>query len=269
MTDRERILDKAPKKEIIKNLKTYLENSEKIKKFKEQRIEESLKNSLSSDSNELKELMDKWATHNPSIIKGLMDGNLVFGKVRSTDDGEDGLGAGGKGGSTGGTDGGGGTSNPPELKDEPTFFTPRVKEVIGVFTKKVKQHSNFKLSFTTDAPINYFERTVNPGMLTVTVDGERLTMHFVRDMKPGVFSLSFTNDLTKRLGNRNVTVHIHCPQTAFNSEFKFTVEVVKQEDKKHKSSNKLGLPDFIEIGLDDGWDDVTEETAALLDGNVL
>ncbi|MER1988054.1 MAG: hypothetical protein ABS948_19480, partial [Solibacillus sp.] len=56
------------------------------------------------------------------------------------------------------------------------------------------------------------------------------------------------------------------PQTIFNSIFNFSIEVVKQEEKRTKSSNKLGLPDFIEIGLNDGWDDVTSETAALLDG---
>lgn len=270
MTDRERILDKAPKKEIIKNLKTYLENSEKIRKFKEDRIEQSLKNTLSTDSDELKELMDKWASNNPSIIKGLMDGKLLFGKARSNSEDTGGIGIGGKGNSAGGTNGGrrggGGTVNVPDLKEEPTFFIPRVKDVEGIFTKTVKQQANFKLSFTTDAPINYFEREINPGLLTVTVDEEHLPAHFVRDMKPGVFSLSFTNDFTKRLGKRNITVQINCVQTGFNSSFTFSIEIVKEEVKKQKSSNKLGLPEFIEIGLDAGWDGVNDETAALLDG---
>ena len=246
----------------------------KIKKFKEERIEQSLRNSLSSDSEELKELMDKWTSNNPSIIKSLMDGRLIFGKVRSKVDEEGGLGTGGKGGSTGGSnggrgDGGGGTSIVPDLKEEPTFFLPSVKNVEGVFTKTVKQLANFKLSFNTDAPINYFERTVNPGLLSVTVDNERLSTHYVRDMKPGVFSLSFTNDFTKRLGNRNITVQIHCAKTGFLSDYKFTIEVLKDKAKNRKSSNKLGLPEHIEIGLDAGWDGVTEETAALLDGECI
>lgn len=88
-------------------------------------------------------------------------------------------------------------------------------------------------------------------------------------MKPGVFSLSFTNHLTKRLGERNLKIQIHCPQTGFNSIFNFSLEIVKQKNHKKKSSNNLGLPEFIEIGLDTGYDDVTEETAALLDGEVI
>lgn len=168
MTDRERILDKAPKKEIIKNLKAYLENSDKIKRFKEQRTEESLKNSLSSGSTELKELMDKRASNNPTIIKGLMDGNLLLGNVSTTNIAGTDIGTSG----TGRTGGGGGTNIPPQLKDEPTFFEPRSKNSVGGLKKKVQQNASFKISFTTDAPINYFERLVNPAILAIHLDGK-------------------------------------------------------------------------------------------------
>jgi len=259
MTDRERILDKEPKKKIIENLKSYLQKSDEIKKFKENRIEESLKSSLSSDSNELKELMDKWATDNPSIIKGLMNGSLILGKIGSTT--EDDI-----------DDDDKKKKNkkivPPEkpvLFEEPTYFKPRSREIDAIYHKKVEQNTNFKLSFTTDAPVNYFERGVNPGLLNITLDGNPLKTDFVYDMNPGVFTLTFTKELVKRLGKRNLIVHIYCPQTAFDSEFKFTIEVLKSKEKKQKAKDKLGLPKFREIDLSTGWDGVTEETAALID----
>lgn len=266
MTDRERILDKTPKKEIIKNLKTYLEKSDEIKRFKEQRIEESLNSSLSADSNELKELMDKWASNNPSIIKGLMDGNLVLGRFSSSKGGET---TGDKGKTDKDKDKDKDTPDEPTLNDEPTFFIPRAKETEGIFNKNAYQSSNFKLSFTTDAPVNYFERSSNPGNLTITLDGKPLLKNYIYDMKPGKFSLSFTKDITKRLGKRDLTIHIHCQQTGFASEFTFKLEVLKQKEPKQQSNNRLGLPKFKEIDLSIGWDGVTEDTAALLDGETV
>lgn len=258
MTDRERVLEKAPKKEIVKNLKTYLENSDKIKQFKALRIKESLQNSLSADSSQLKELMDKWASNNPSIIKGLTDGKLLLSNSSFTSNGEEERNKKPK------------KNEPrpvPELKEEPTFFKPIVKSVSNIYVKKVFQNSNFKIAFKTDAPEDYFERLQNPGKVLVKFKSVVLASHFVYDMEPGIFSLSFTNDLTKHLGKFTLSIQIHCPYTNFSESFNFTLEIVKPENKKtKKTKQKLGLPEFIEIGLNDGWDDITEETAALLDG---
>ncbi|WP_438297889.1 hypothetical protein [Sporosarcina sp. FA15] len=256
MTDRERLLDKEPLKLIKNYLKAYLEGSDELHEFKNKRIEDGLKNTLSNDSEDLKELMNKWVSKNPSLLKGLMTGQLVVG---------------------------GGTEKSPRsrgpktktpkvpiiLKEEPTHFTLKMKKNEGLYQKKVTQNTNFTINFTTDAPENYFDRTENPVDLKISFEGKEIDSNFVKSMKPGVFSITFTKDFSRKLKECQVKVFISCDTTGFDFNNEFTLIITKKEDGPHPGNNKMGLPDYREISLSTGYDGVTEETAAMLDGELV
>ncbi|MEH7526291.1 hypothetical protein V7149_23945 [Bacillus sp. JJ1503] len=216
-----------------------------------------MKNTLSTDSQNLKELMNKWVIRNPSILKGLMSGQLVMG---------------------GGTQPPTGPKvpkpkpvppSPIVLKEEPTYFNLNMKKVEDKYRKKVIQNTNFTISFTTDAPENYFERTVNPVDLKILFDGKEIESNFVKSMKPGIFSITFTKAFSQKLKESNVKVLISCPNTNFSSDHEFTLIIKKKEDGPKPGDNQMGLPDYQEINLSSGYDGVTEETAAMLDGDIV
>lgn len=267
MTDRERLLDKAPKEEIKKNVRTYLINSEKIKEFKNARLEESLNESLSADNEELVGLMDKWAEKNPEILNGLILGELLPRVGIKNGEGTK------TGGKTGG--GGGGPKITPILKPEPDFFTPILKaNERGIYIKKATQKKPFKIIFNTDAPENYFTRTKNKGVCEIFINGEKVVDHYQTNMNPGKFMISFTLDNTAKLGNKDLVVKIRSTNGTFETVSVFEINILKDEPKKNtknnSGTNKLGLPPYNEISHENGvYDGVTSKTAAFFEGEIV
>lgn len=263
MTDRERLLDKVPKEEIKKNVRAYLMNSEKIKDFKNSRLEESLNQSLSADNEELVELMDNWAEKNPEILNALTLGELIP-RVGSGD-GQ------GQGGNDPKPPKPRVPPEPPILKPEPTFFTliSKVNEH-GIYLRRAIQKKPFRIIFNTDAPENYFTRKGNKGICEIYINGEKVVNHYQTNMNPGKFMISFTMDNTIKLGTKEIIVKISSTNGTFETVAVFEINILKPEQKNppnnNSGNNKLGLPAYVEIDHESSsYDGVNSKTAAFFE----
>lgn len=183
----------------------------------------------------------------------------------------------GEGKGKGGSNGGGKGPKPPkpELKPEPTFFIPKIKpNDEGQIVKKVSQKNPFKISFETDAPLDYFKRNNNMGNCEISIDGKSVIDKFQTNMGHGNFMISFTLDYTTRLGKREIRIKIYSTDLSFCTEEVIILEVVKEKprnnDKDKQGDSKLGLPKYKEINHEDGiYDDVNSNTAAFFEEDIV
>lgn len=264
MTDRERLIDKEPKKMIMNQLKAYYQNEQKLLDFKEERMKQNLNSNTDYNSENIRSVMENWVNKNPDILNKLALGSLLAGPQ-----GTQGTGTGT--GSKKKKKKKGEPKEPKEviLKDDPTFFTPILSMEDGGFEKNVFQNKPFRISFRTDAPLDFFERNDKKGKLLVKSNGKVIQESYGFSMTQGKFSVDFNKSLTSKKGVIELLIKITCDEIKFDNEYtiKVIVEKPKVEDKGTggKGEGSVGLPPFELITLAHGIDGVTEETAVLLD----
>ncbi|NRY59532.1 hypothetical protein [Clostridium beijerinckii] len=266
MTDRERLLDKAPKKLIVEKLKSFYKNDDILKEFCSERIATKT-NEIDPNNSNVKNALEKWIDKNPHI-KDMLGFGIVIpggkGSEKSKLDHEH-------------TKGNNGKSNVkiprakevPIIREDPTFFIPLLQKINGSFTKEVLKNKSFKISFKTDAPQDFFDRIKKKGDIQVFING-KVTDKYSKTLVPGKLSLYFDRSISQKVGNDTVRVIIQCEEISMSIDYNIDLNIKNERQNKVQEANKqgngyLGLPEWKEVTLENGIDGVTEETAVMLD----
>jgi len=262
MTDRERLINKRPKKIIVEQLKAYYQNEQKLLDFKESRMKEKLNTDMDSNNENIRTVIEDWVGKNPEILKKLGSGSLLAGP---------------KGTSYGNVKKGARRkkltmkvsrkTKEVILKDNPTFFTPLISKVDGDFHKSIPQNNVFRISFRTDSPLNFFNRKINKGELIVKYNGNDIRDSYGFSMTKGKLSLDFSKKLSTKRGLNELKISIICENISLEIEYIIYVFVEKPKVKVsvNNEGNSVGLPPFHVVNSRHGIDGLTEETAVLLD----
>lgn len=264
MTDRERLLDKRPKKEIIAKIKTFLSQDETLQDFASEKMKKIMTDQTADDPN-VKSALEKWLENSPDIQQALgfgswfpKDSNAI---LNSGSDSK------GKKGNVGGV-----SVNlnpdPIETNEIPTYFEPILrKNANGDFYTTVTKGKRFSIRFKTDANEDLFDRPIHQGRVSVTHKGE-ITDQYTCNVRNGKASINFTEKITSRLGESPLTFSITCDQVPI--EFSYKIEIIVKEDTDVKENGDkkakqfTGLPPYKEIFKEEWPDEVNETTGATI-----
>jgi hypothetical protein len=264
MTDRERLLDKKPKKEIIQRIKTFLSQDETLQSFASEKMQKIMSEQTANDPS-VKSALEKWLENSPDMQNALGFGEWFPGKGKTEN---------GKGVPIENPPRGVSVTLPPdpiETKEIPTYFDPLIRtnnedELFATVTKGKR----FTIRFKTNASEDFFDRINKQGKATVHLNG-KITDQYSINIKNGKASFYFTDKLTKKLGEHDLKIDISCNGTVVS--FIYEIKLIVQEpvtDSKGKGSDEKntfqGLPPFIEITKDhESWsEDMNEESGATI-----
>lgn len=262
MTDRERLLEKKPKKEIIKYVKTFLSQDETLQEFASEKMKKIMTEQTDNDPN-VKSALEKWIEKNPKMQQMLGFGTWFPGKAGGTT---------GDGGDKGNKKSSRGVSvtlppEPVQTQEIPTYFTPILREYEdNAYFTTVSKGKKFTIRFKTDVNEDFLTRIVNPGNVTVTHKGIK-TEQFTVTIKNGKASFYFIDKLSSRLGESEIEFHIACP--SHDIEFVHTIKLIVNENeeptkKDEKENGYTGLPPFKEITKEDWTEEMNETTGAAI-----
>lgn len=261
MTDRERLLEKKPKKEIIKHIKTFLSQDETLQQFASEKMQQMMTEQADNDPN-VKSALEKWLENNPEMQQMLGFGSWFPGKGGGTD--HTGKQKGPKQSPSGVS-----VPIPPEkieTNEFPSYFDPILREYDEEkYFTTVTKGKKFTIRFKTDVNEDFFTRVVNPGQVTVTHNGVK-TEKFTVNIKNGKASFYFTDKLSSKLGESELTFTITCPghDTYFTHDIKLIINE-NEEPKDDKEENSFtGLPPFKEITKDEWTEEMNEMTGATI-----
>ena len=265
MTDRERLLDKKPKKEIMNQIKSFLNQNETLKDFASEKMQSIMTEETENDPN-VKSALEKWIEKSPEMQQMLGFGSWFLGKGRGSS--EDGTIPGSKR-PTGGLS----VPIPPEqieTKEFPTYFEPILRESAeDEYFITVTKGKRFTIRFKTDVNEEFFTRVVSPGMVTVEHKGIE-TDQFNVNIKNGKASFSFTDKLTSKIAETELEFKITCPdhqEVQYIYQVKLKVMANEELNEDNKDQGFTGLPPMKEITQDDWTEDMTEKTGAVFQTN--
>lgn len=262
MTDRERLLDKAPKKEIIDQIKSFLTHDPTLQQFASDQMSQRVQEESESKEG-VKSALEKWIKQDPNIQRALGFGKLLasFRKVtQKSDDGEPGM-----------DNPGGGVSVPLEAekietKFFPTYFIPVLNKKDNKYQKSVVKGSSFSIKCKTDMNEDFFDRFDRPGYVSLKYNGEEVT-HVNRVVKNGKVSFNFTKKVATKLGEQKLTIKVGCVEGDVFYYYEVDLHVIdkKKDPVKPKEDEKKqynGLPHFELVYKDDWTEEMNEETGA-------
>lgn len=264
MTDRERLLDKKPKKEIINYIKTFLSQDEILREFASEKMKNMIEEQTGDDPN-VKNTLEKWLEKNPEIQSALGFGSWFPNSQNGENGGE------GEGKAKKPKKGGICVPLPEDpvvTNYIPTYFTPicRINEAEQEYFTTATKGKKFTVRFKTDAQDDFFDRLSEKGAVTIRLDGIE-TDKFTYTLKNGKASFSFTDKISNKIGEYKINFEINC-----NSEelFNCSVLLIVVEEKETKTNPEddsqnesfSGLPSFKVIFEEEWPDEMNERTGA-------
>lgn len=265
MTDRERLVDKQPKKMIQDKLKNFYKNDETIKAFCAERMKSNMEQ-MTDENPGVKIAVQNLIENNLNIQNLLRLGSLVPARQNIQKGNVGHLGSVPK--KENGTPKSNQKRKNIEIREDPTYFIPILNKDGISYIKKVKQKRGFKINFKTDAPEEFFERLNKKGKIKILIDGKE-TDSYSRTLIPGKLTLYFDSKIASRVGQSSIFINIFCKEISLDVRVNVRLEVIKPEESKSNDSNKsrgvsLGLPLCKWVGLDAGIDGINMETAVIL-----
>lgn len=269
MTDRERLYDKRPKKEIDKKLKDYFKESEELREFKNY-IMKSVIATEKKDNASVKDAIENLLEKDPAMKK------VLLGIDIPKDGAENSIGKGNDKGETKpkkrkkSKSGNSKETKVIETKFIPTYFEPLLKrDEDDNYFKPCYVDKQFRIRFETDAEDNFFNRSKDSGKVKVSIDGKE-TDDFGKSFSNGICSLIFNKRVSgKKVGIKVITVNLFCGEDLiFTNAIKLILseQPKKSETKdKGKDNGGVGLPKF-ELIKEDNWDifSMNEESSVVL-----
>lgn len=261
MTDRERLLEKKPKKEIIKLLKSFLSQDETLQDFASEKMQKMITEQTENDPN-VKSALEKWIEKNPEMQQMLGFGSWFPSKTGSSTEG--------KGDKEKTPKGGVSVPIPPtpiETHEIPTYFEPILRQDDeDQYYTTVTKGKKFTIRFKTDADEDFFSSVSNQGIVTVTHKGTP-TEQYTINIKNGKASFYFTDKLSSKLGETELTFSISCMNNAVSYQYtiKLIVTESKEQEKEESDNNAYsGLPPFSAITKEQWPDEMNEYTGATI-----
>lgn len=255
MTDRERLLEKRPKKGIQEKIREFLQNEPLIQSFCDERMQWNIQND-GQDHQVAEKIVEKLFTQNSGIKNLLFPGGKISGTVteRKRD------------------------RQPqkknikneeaqPDLLENPTYFIPALKIRDGHYIREAEVGKSFRISMETDGPEDFFSRLENPGKLRICYNGRELSDYSLTEL-PGRINLIFGKSYAKRIGTYDMEIYISCEGLLATICHKIEL-IVKEADTSNEEKmtrdkkESFMLPELHRVRKEQ-WDGEMDEDTALI-----
>lgn len=262
-TDRERLYDKKPKREIEKKLKDYIENCQELRDFSDYIFKAEIKDEKKNNST-IKEAVEEWIQKDPTIMSALMGSDIPKTELKNK-------------GSSGDDDGEVKPKKPRGKTKEkeaietsiiPTFFSPLLKiNDNGIYQKPAVTDTPFRIRFETDAEDCFFKRTELTGDIKLYVDGQ-LISGFTKSIHNGIATVILDKKVTgSKIASKELVFEVYC-----DGELLFTdtisINILEKEKEESGANNSdtgaLGLPPHQKLTEENWLQDMDSNTAVLL-----
>lgn len=261
MTDRERLIDKRPKKEIMQKIKTFLSQDETLQLFASEKMTQIMTEQAENDPN-VKSTLEKWIENSPEMQHMLGFGSWFPGK--------------GRGKEQNGTKStpkvppkGISVSIPPEpieTVEDPTYFEPILREYDDhKYFIEVTKGKRFKVRFRTDANEDFFTRMNKQGKIVIEHQ-DKPTEQFTVNIKNGKASFYFTDKLSTKLGETTLRFYITSPGN-LTFEWEVSLQIRSKADPAEDEPTEkgyTGLPHFQEVKKEQWTEEMNEYTGATI-----
>jgi hypothetical protein len=168
---------------IEKQLESVFRTCEELKLLQNERAKQDARNKV-EDSKNFDELMSQLLSKNPTLAELFGAGKRLSSAFNLQPAGEE--------------------EKELDLKEFPTYFHHRKLDADETLKRSAAEDKPIRLNFTTDANDDYFIREERPGVIKVSLEGEKFKdekILFSSSLRNGVYSINITQPDIAEIGD--------------------------------------------------------------------